>query len=169
MGVIAADNKSWEAAEGPFPARHQARSECGARPELARTCLDYAEMLSRRSGARDIVRAADLLTEAGLMFDELAMPAFVSRASELASWINAAVPAPAVETRYPDRLSAREVEVLLLVARGRSNQQIADDLVLSVKTVARHISNIFNKTGVSNRSAATAYAFEHGLAPVPAS
>jgi DNA-binding NarL/FixJ family response regulator len=54
--------------------------------------------------------------------------------------------------------------VLRLVARGRSNQQIADDLVLSAKTVARHMSNIFDKIRVENRSAATAYAFENGLA-----
>jgi DNA-binding NarL/FixJ family response regulator len=55
------------------------------------------------------------------------------------------------------------VEVLQLVARGRSNQQIADELVLSAKTVARHMSNIFGKIGVENRSGATAYAFEKGL------
>ena len=65
---------------------------------------------------------------------------------------------------YPDRLTEREVEVLKLVARGRSYQQIADELILSTKTVARHISNIFDKTGSENRSAATAYAFEKGLA-----
>ena len=46
---------------------------------------------------------------------------------------------------------------------GPTAQQIADELVLSVKTVARHVSNIFDKIGVDNRSAATAYAFERGL------
>ena len=50
-----------------------------------------------------------------------------------------------------------------MVAAGKTNQQIADELVLSIKTVARHVSNIFDKTRVDNRSAATAYAFEHGL------
>jgi DNA-binding NarL/FixJ family response regulator len=104
--------------------------------------------------------------EAGLMFDELGMPAFISRVSDLADRIHASLPAASAAAHFPDRLSAREVEVLLLVAKGRSNQQVADELVLSPKTVARHISNIFNKTGVSNRSAATAYAFEHGLASV---
>ena len=64
---------------------------------------------------------------------------------------------------FPDKLSAREVEVLRLVAKGRSNQQIADELILSIKTVARHMSNIFDKIGVDRRSAATAYAFENGL------
>ena len=60
-------------------------------------------------------------------------------------------------------LTAREVEVLRLVAAGMSNRAIAADLVLSEKTVARHVSNILAKLGLPSRSAATAYAFEHGL------
>lgn len=63
----------------------------------------------------------------------------------------------------PSGLTAREAEVLRLVASGRSNAQIAADLVLSEKTVARHLSNIFTKLAVGSRTAATAYAFEHGL------
>ena len=53
--------------------------------------------------------------------------------------------------------------MLRLVATGRSNAQIAADLVLSEKTVARHLSNIFTKLDVSSRTAATAFAFEHRL------
>ncbi len=64
----------------------------------------------------------------------------------------------------PGGLTAREVEVLGLVASGRSNLQIAEALVLSEKTVARHLSNIFTKIDVTSRTAAAAYAFEHGLA-----
>jgi ATP/maltotriose-dependent transcriptional regulator MalT len=60
-------------------------------------------------------------------------------------------------------LTAREVEVLRLVATGATNRAIAVDLVLSEKTVARHLSNIFRKLDVSSRSAATAYAYEHHL------
>jgi DNA-binding NarL/FixJ family response regulator len=60
-------------------------------------------------------------------------------------------------------LTAREVEVLKLVASGKTNRAIALDLVLSEKTVARHISNIFTKLGISSRSAATAYAYENDL------
>ena len=63
----------------------------------------------------------------------------------------------------PSGLTAREAEVLRLVASGRSNAQIAAALVLSEKTVARHLSNIFTKLAVGSRTAATAYAFEHGL------
>lgn len=60
-------------------------------------------------------------------------------------------------------LTPREVEVLRLVAAGGGNRAIAGQLYLSEKTVARHISNIFLKLGLSSRSAATSYAYEHGL------
>jgi DNA-binding NarL/FixJ family response regulator len=55
------------------------------------------------------------------------------------------------------------VEVLRLVASGKANRSIAGELVLSEKTVARHLSNIFTKLGISSRASATAYAYEHGL------
>ena len=60
-------------------------------------------------------------------------------------------------------LTARELEVLRLVASGASNKVTAAELVLSEKTVERHLSNIFAKLGVSSRAAATAFAYEHGL------
>lgn len=63
----------------------------------------------------------------------------------------------------PGRLTEREAEVLRLVAAGKSNRAIAGELFLSEKTVARHLSNIFTKLGVSSRSAATAFAYEHDL------
>ena len=60
-------------------------------------------------------------------------------------------------------LTAREVEVVRLVVAGCTNRQIARDLVLSEKTVARHLSNIYSKLGISSRAAATAYAYDHHL------
>ncbi|HEU0073915.1 MAG TPA: alpha/beta fold hydrolase [Dehalococcoidia bacterium] len=61
-------------------------------------------------------------------------------------------------------LSTRELEVLRLLAAGRSNQQIADELVISLNTVNRHASNIYAKTGAANRAQATAYAKDQGIA-----
>ena len=61
-------------------------------------------------------------------------------------------------------MTDREVEVLRLVAKGCTNRDIASMLFISERTVHRHLSNIFTKLGVSSRTAATAYAFEHGLA-----
>jgi DNA-binding CsgD family transcriptional regulator len=65
-------------------------------------------------------------------------------------------------------LTAREIEVLRLVAAGKTNRAVAEKLVISEKTVARHLSNIFDKLGVSSRAAATAYAYEHDLIALPA-
>ncbi|MDQ0373347.1 LuxR family transcriptional regulator [Cellulomonas humilata] len=69
-----------------------------------------------------------------------------------------------VQPSRPAGLTEREVEVLRLVASGRSNSEIAAALVLSEKTVARHLSNIYTKLGVASRTAAAAFAFENGLA-----
>jgi ATP/maltotriose-dependent transcriptional regulator MalT len=60
-------------------------------------------------------------------------------------------------------LSAREREVLRLIASGRTNRAIAAELVISERTVERHVSNIFNKLDVASRAAATAFAYEHRL------
>lgn len=60
-------------------------------------------------------------------------------------------------------LTARETTVLRLVAKGKTNKAIASDLGISEKTVARHVSNIFTKLGLSSRAAATAFAYEEGL------
>lgn len=62
-------------------------------------------------------------------------------------------------------LSRREVEVLKLVAEGMNNPRIAQDLSISLNTVTRHLTNIFRKTGSSNRAEAAMYAARLGLAP----
>ena len=63
----------------------------------------------------------------------------------------------------PAGLTAREIEVLQLVAKGATNQQVADTLQISVRTVNTHMTNILNKTGCDNRTAASAFAIEHKL------
>jgi predicted ATPase/DNA-binding CsgD family transcriptional regulator len=64
---------------------------------------------------------------------------------------------------YPGGLTAREVEVLRLVARGLTDAQVADELVLSRRTVSTHLTSIYGKLGINSRSAATRFAVEHGL------
>jgi DNA-binding CsgD family transcriptional regulator len=61
------------------------------------------------------------------------------------------------------RLSHRELEILRQIAAGRSNQEIANDLVLSVRTVERHITNLYAKIGARRKADATAYALRHGI------
>ncbi len=77
----------------------------------------------------------------------------------------AALVAESVSTVEPDvgGLSGREIEVIALVAKGRSNREIAAELVISEHTVARHVQNIFAKLGVNSRAAAGSFAYEHGL------
>jgi DNA-binding CsgD family transcriptional regulator len=72
--------------------------------------------------------------------------------------------APSVADAHPCGLTAREVEVLRLLADGRSNKEIAADLIVSVPTVQRHIANIYTKIDARNRADATAFALGHGIA-----
>jgi DNA-binding NarL/FixJ family response regulator len=70
--------------------------------------------------------------------------------------------APAPE--LPDGLTPREAEVLALIAAGRTNTEIADELVVSAATVKSHVNHIFAKIGARDRAQAVAYAFRHGIA-----
>lgn len=88
---------------------------------------------------------------ANAVLDRLGVPG----ASRLREQRDAAIPA---------RLTKREVEVLALVASGKTNRQIAQQLHISEHTVARHVSNLFSKTGAASRTALGAFAFKHGLA-----
>ena len=63
----------------------------------------------------------------------------------------------------PSGLTHRELEILLVLVRGKSNQEIADDLRISVKTVGNHVQHVYEKAGVRSRAAATLWAFEHDL------
>jgi DNA-binding NarL/FixJ family response regulator len=95
--------------------------------------------------------ASSELTAARRAFHELGA---VSAEAEAARMLTSAL---------PRGLTEREVEVLRLVATGKSNPEIAETLVLSEKTVARHLSNIFTKLDVPTRTAAAAFAFENRL------
>ncbi|MFH8407296.1 response regulator [Streptomyces sp. NPDC018019] len=77
--------------------------------------------------------------------------------------------APAAPAGPPDGLTAREVEVLRLVAEGLSNPEIARSLHVSNATVKTHINNLFAKAGLRNRAQAIHYAYRHGLAHPPGS
>ena len=96
-------------------------------------------------------------------------PAWQTCRSEVRQFLGLAPPAdvpsgPAVQADgSPDGLTPRELEVIRLVATGRSNQQIAQDLVISFNTVTNHVKNILGKTGCANRTEAAAYAIRHGL------
>lgn len=75
----------------------------------------------------------------------------------------AAAAEPARPTPYPDELTEREVEVLRLIAKGRTNRQIADTLFITENTVANHVKNVLSKTQSANRTEAAAYAVDKSL------
>ena len=120
----------------------------GLRPDLALVLLERGRLLAP-GAARE--RA---LAEAQRHFDALEMRREGAAVRALRG--GTAAPRPA------GGLSAREAEVLRLVARGLSNRQIAAELVLSERTVINHVSHIFEKLEVSNRAGATAFAARHG-------
>jgi DNA-binding CsgD family transcriptional regulator/tetratricopeptide (TPR) repeat protein len=147
----------------------------GATAELGRSCLDYARLLINRPGNARDERALGLLYRAQSVFRELKMPPFLERAAALVAAISSATSttsarAPIVASTGPALngpaavLSRREIEVLRLMALGRSNREISDELSISVNTVFHHVGNIFNKTGTTNRTEAASYAHRHGLA-----
>jgi DNA-binding CsgD family transcriptional regulator len=82
----------------------------------------------------------------------------------LAAAATAASSTDPAASSYPAGLTAREVEVLRLVASGLTSGEIALELQISEKTVAHHLTHIFNKTNSENRAAAAAFAIRHGLA-----
>jgi ATP/maltotriose-dependent transcriptional regulator MalT len=118
-------------------------NELGARYEAARTRLVLAQVCDAL-GDHDAAESESIAARA-------ALESFRRE------------PGVAVRTPGPDGLTQRELEVLRLLARGHTNRAIAEELVLSEKTVASHVSHIFTKTGVTSRSGATAYAYDHDL------
>ena len=115
---------------------------------FARFASKNSTALGGRRSRRVIERASEFVSRHGLAGLQIQIDA-------LASGID--------DTRLPSGLSAREAEVLSLLAAGLSNQQIAERLVLSRHTVIRHVSNIFAKTGARNRAEATRFAIDNEL------
>ena len=129
------------AALADFTAIGAAYETARCRAQLGRT---YRELGDTASADLELAEAAAALSRLG------ARPAYQEVARLLGS-------------DAPGGLTTREVEVLRMVAAGSSNARIAADLVLSEKTVARHLSNIFGKLNVTSRTAAAAFAHEHHL------
>jgi ATP/maltotriose-dependent transcriptional regulator MalT len=132
----------------------------GYRPELAWSLCDYADVLLQRNQPNGQIEARSLLEEAFTISGDLGMKPLMGRVRERLEGLESqSIPTPA----YPHGLTQREAEVLRLIGQGKSNPQIAEELVISLNTVARHASNLFTKIGCSSRAEAAAYAVRHGL------
>ena len=137
LGSLRRALSTWQDIEAPY--------------EAARTRV-LLGMACRRLGDDDA--AALELEAARTVFEELGAGPDLTRVDSLLT---------STPSKSAHGLSPRELEVLRHVAGGKTNKEIATELVLSERTVERHVSNIFAKLGVSTRAAATAFAYEHQL------
>ena len=144
------------------------RIELNARAEGALATLEDAADLFRASGVRAEAAVARLELATALRTlgrEEEAHRAEATASAELAE-LGVVLPKPPEARRRPKGLTRRERDVLRLLAQGRSNDDIAAELVLSVRTVESHVASIYAKIGVSGRTAraaATAHALANGL------
>ncbi len=156
QGNFAAAQRSLAAAEA-FTRRESSLWEL-AHVLVAQAGLEVAQ----QKGQERIARSQALLQEALRLFESFGNQTEVQRLRDRLKQM-ASQPAEPVRPTSPAGLSEREVEVLRLVVAGKSNREIAEILVLSEKTVANHLTHIFNKTTTDNRAAATAFAMRNGL------
>ena len=159
VGIAAGCAGEWDEAVACFERGLQQAIDLPSvldQPEVRRW---YAWMLLRRDAPGDRDRAGELLREAIAQYETLGMPLHLEIATEMLASIGAK---PETEA-YPDGLTHREMEILLLVARNLRNKDIAESLTISPATVTRHVSNILNKTGLSRRGELVTYAYEHGF------
>jgi len=131
-----------------------------ARPMVAMSREGQARALLALDRPGDRQRAIALLDEVTATAQALGIRGLGERAGTLRTATAAARQVPA----WPAGLTSREVEVLRLIAAGRSNRAIAQALFISPNTVLHHVSSIFAKLGVANRAEAAAYAIRRGLA-----
>ncbi|MDF5752334.1 helix-turn-helix transcriptional regulator [Spongiactinospora sp. TRM90649] len=149
----AAGDGAWDAAAGAWEALGQPYPHACALLEAARDA----------SAAGDREAASERLTRASALAERLAATPLIDAIGELARRVRVTVGGGPAQEGSPLGLTARETGVLRLVAEGRSNREIAQELFISVKTVSVHVSNILGKLGVGTRGEAAATAHRHGL------
>ena len=161
LGLMSSLRRRWAEAEAHFEEALAFNERLGARPALVRTRHDFAAMLLQRRRGNDVGRASELVEQALRDARQMGMAGLFAQLEALAQ---AAAAHQGKRTDYPDGLSARELEVLRLIAEGTTNQVIATQLYISEKTVHNHVSSILAKTGCANRAEAATYAVRRHLA-----
>lgn len=162
LGILAATMERWEDAERHFTDAAAMNARQGGLPWVAHTQHQHALMLLARGRSEDRARSAELLDQALAGATSLGMNALIERITAAKGRISAN--GGSGRSVRPAGLSDREIEVLRLVAIGRSNKEIGKALFLSEHTVANHLRNIFAKTETANRTEAAAFARQQGLA-----
>jgi DNA-binding CsgD family transcriptional regulator len=186
LGLLATTLRRWDQATQHFNDALAVNADIGSRPWVAETQQEFAAMLLLQKGRGDRRRAFDLLDQALTIARELGMKRLLDKLVATAEENDIAIVTDDdgaisgfVDTRTKGRaarptsgtsvLTRRESEILALVAEGKTNRAIAEKLVLSEKTVARHVANIFAKIDVDTRAGAAAWAVRSGLASSPGS
>ena len=166
LGLLAQTMGNLIQAKGHFDDALAFCRKAGYRPELAWSCCDYADLLMVGSGLKPPPTGGHkemtvaLLEESLAISTGLGMRPLMERPTERLEQVRAL---PDTAPAYPGGLTAREVEVLLLIATGKANLEIAEELVIAEGTARRHVANIYEKIGAANRVEATLYANENGL------
>ena len=158
LGAAAALLGEPDRARGYYHEALEAAGKIRFRPEIALTRLQLADLLLEHY-PDDRAEAMEHLDFAIGEFRDMKMQPSLEGALALQEKTGTRPARPS----YPDGLTRREVEVLGLVAQGKSNQEVADELVISLRTVAHHVTSILSKSGTSNRTEAASYAARHGL------
>jgi DNA-binding CsgD family transcriptional regulator len=156
LGMLAATMGELADARRAFETAIKANTAARAWPWVARSCYQYARALGQSEQQDDRARANELLREAGQLADSFGMKGLAADVDRLLRGHDAG-------EVYPDALTAREVDVLRLIAIGRSNKDIGKVLSISLNTVATHVRNILTKTDCANRTEAAAYASRNDL------
>jgi DNA-binding CsgD family transcriptional regulator len=169
LGDLATATTDHAAASAHLDAALALADACAAPYERALTLLALAE-LHHAAGGRDAARSA--LDDARAILTPLGARPALARADSLTASLTNAPTARGGQAAFdssppaaqPTGLTAREVEVLRLVAQGRSNREMAEELCRSERTIERHLENIYRKIAARNRADATAFALRHHLA-----
>jgi len=161
LGMTATLNGDLACARRHYEAALELNRAMEAWPWLARTRLRYGASLLSSKDPEDEKKARTLLRDAEQLAGRLDMRQVASEARHLLGGNDDE------RNGFPDDLTAREVDVLRLIAIGRSNKDISTVLSISLNTVATHVRNILTKTHCANRTEAAAYAMRSGLAPRP--
>lgn len=156
LGGLAALLGRREVASDHFKTGLTINQQLNIRPFLVRTQVRYAALLLAQGTNSEQTQALDLLSQAQATAEEVHLTALLDEMTPL--WPTS------VSTPTRLGLTAREIEVLRLIAAGHSTKAMAATLVISVPTVERHITHIYEKLGVGSRAEATAFALRQGLA-----
>jgi DNA-binding CsgD family transcriptional regulator len=156
LGLLAFTLGEYDQAVEHFERALIINRDMGADTWVAHTLHGYGRTLLMRGGSHDALRASALLSEAATLAERIGMPVLLSRTRSLGAHLESG-------RNPPDGLSWREVDILRLVAAGRSNREIGEQLFISEHTVANHVRSILRKTGAANRTEAAGYAHRHAL------